>query len=270
MADLSTLLKTWPVRLAKDVFSSAYSAATLPGDVWAGRVSLNDPEYYERATDLAGFTTMGTLAGPRGVLGSGATRRRPPPPPPPRHLPMDLESRMQRARDMGFLTDHPVYHGTAAAPFDAFDLGKAGSVTRAAPARQGIWTSEEPAVANAFAKLAADKTGGNPHIMPLFARTDNPLILKLKGNPTLDQLGERVAQAWRDGHDAVVVHNHFLRGGSRQRGDSLVLRNPNQLRSTQAAFDPARRNESDLLAGIGGAAAAGLPQWFNGSDDEGL
>jgi hypothetical protein len=30
-----------------------------------------------------------------------------------------------------------------------------------------------------------------------------------------------------------------------------IARNPNQLRSTNAAFDPFRRNEADILAGVG-------------------
>lgn len=44
------LATTWPVRMAKD----AWSAVTLPGDVYAGKVDLQSPEAIERATNLAG------------------------------------------------------------------------------------------------------------------------------------------------------------------------------------------------------------------------
>ena len=43
-------------------------------------------------------------------------------------------------------------------------------------------------------------------------------------------------------------------GGS---NDFYVTKNPNQVRSINAAFDPFRRNEPDLLAGVA-AAPAGL------------
>jgi hypothetical protein len=37
-------------------------------------------------------------------------------------------------------------------------------------------------------------------------------------------------------------------------GDIIIVRDANQLRSVNAAFDPRKRNSSKLLYGIGGAA----------------
>ncbi|CAL8974435.1 hypothetical protein RHODGE_RHODGE_03322 [Rhodoplanes serenus] len=63
------LAETWPARLAR----SAYDAVTLPGDVYAGRVTPQDPRYYERAVDLAGTLMSGAPAtavrGAAGVFG---------------------------------------------------------------------------------------------------------------------------------------------------------------------------------------------------------
>jgi hypothetical protein len=179
---------------------------------------------------------------------------------------MDFESRMQRASDMGFATDNKLYHGTAGREFKAFDLNKGGAVTGVPTARQGIWTSVDDATpANFFAELAAEKTGRNPRVMPLLGRADNPLVLQLEGYPTPKQLNRAIGEAWKAGHDAVVVRNHFH--GMGPTGDTLVVRNPNQLRSSQAAFDPAKRNSSKLLAGIA-AGGAGLPLLLNAGDDQ--
>lgn len=247
------LVQTWPARLARD----AWSAVTLPGDVYTGRVTPNDPEFYERALGLAGLVTSGTLGAPRGALGAGMTR-------PPRRLPMDVESRMQRAREMGFHTENTLYHGTAVPEFKAFDLGKAGSVTGTPQARQGIWMSADDArPANIFAEYAAKQTGGNPRVMPLFARTECPHIIELEGYPKSEAINRAIEEAWKAGHDAVLLRNHRAAYG----GDSLIVKNPNQLRSPQAAFEPKRRNSSNLLAGFG-AAAAVLPQFFKESDTD--
>lgn len=59
------LAQTWPARMVQ----SAVSAAALPGDVYAGRVNAESPEYYDRAADLAGLMTG--APGGSGGLGSG-------------------------------------------------------------------------------------------------------------------------------------------------------------------------------------------------------
>jgi hypothetical protein len=65
------LNESWPAHIAKGLFG----AATLPGDVYAGRVDPMSDEGIGRAADLAGMLTMGPVAGPAGVLGSGAVRQ---------------------------------------------------------------------------------------------------------------------------------------------------------------------------------------------------
>jgi hypothetical protein len=52
--------QTWPAQMAK----SAYSAATLPGDVYSGQVDPNSDEAIRRSADLAGMMTLGAGAVP--------------------------------------------------------------------------------------------------------------------------------------------------------------------------------------------------------------
>ena len=59
MASLLELLgQTWPARMAQ----SAWSAAKLPGDVYAGRTDPLSEEGIGRAADLAGMVMGGTYA----------------------------------------------------------------------------------------------------------------------------------------------------------------------------------------------------------------
>lgn len=63
------LLQTWPARLAR----TAFGAATLPGDEWAGRVQPGSNEEIQRAADLAGLM-VGTPGRPTAnTLGSSFT-----------------------------------------------------------------------------------------------------------------------------------------------------------------------------------------------------
>lgn len=70
---LERLGQTWPARLGR----SLYDAATLPGDVYAGRVDPRSDEGIGRAADLAGLVMGGTFSGaPFGALGAGPVGRR--------------------------------------------------------------------------------------------------------------------------------------------------------------------------------------------------
>ena len=71
-------------------------------------------------------------------------------------LPLDRQSRFQRAREMGFDVNNILYHGTAA-DFPAFDASRGGSVTGARSARAATWLSDDPDVAQGYAAFAADR-----------------------------------------------------------------------------------------------------------------
>jgi hypothetical protein len=70
---------TWPARIARSIMS----AATLPGDVYQGNVSMTgddgrtNPEVIDRAAQLGGLMAMGGLGGvPENAVGSGLARMR--------------------------------------------------------------------------------------------------------------------------------------------------------------------------------------------------
>jgi hypothetical protein len=118
-------------------------------------------------------------------------------------------------------------------------------------ARQGIWTEVRPGsagIADYFAEVAARETGGAPQVKPLLHRTDRAAQLTLKGTESADQVAAKVAQAWDKGFDSVLLKNYL--GPSGKPGESLVVRNPNQLRSVSAVFDPAKRDSPELLASL--------------------
>jgi hypothetical protein len=97
---LELLSQTWPARLAQD----AWSAATLPRDVYQGRVDPLSAEALGRVTNLAMFASGAALPFARnGAIGVFGGRPR---------LPMDEASRLARAKAMGY-ADERFYRGEA-------------------------------------------------------------------------------------------------------------------------------------------------------------
>ena len=67
-------------------------------------------------------------------------------------LPMDTASRMQRAKEMGFDVDNPMYHATNAENIKAFDLEKIGTQTDSGFYGEGIYFADTPGEAGYYAK----------------------------------------------------------------------------------------------------------------------
>ena len=147
---------------------------------------------------------------------------------------------MDRARAMGF-DDKTYYHGTNA-DIKAFDpnMSAQGGIT---------WIADTPKYANDYTMNASQGAG---NIIPLKAKMGETAGWKEYDQLGLDELSGRGYQsAWLPESNAESV--------------GFVM-NPNQLRSVNAAFDPAKRNSSDilgfadpsLLAGVAGTTGAGL------------
>jgi hypothetical protein len=81
--------------------------------------------------------------------------------------------------------------------------------------------------------------------------------MSLTGDEMNHEIAATLDYLWSQGYDAVMLKNYTSLGG--KKGDILVVKNPAQLRSPYAKFDPRQRNSRDLLAGIAGSAAAGPP-----------
>lgn len=135
---------------------------------------------------------------------------------------------MDRAKALGFDINTPVYHGTDKS-FDAFDLNKIGSQT-SMPLNfpKGIYTSPNVEVSLNYGK------GEGQNVIPLLMNKQNPISI------TDDITSAEAFKRFNAGDVDTFLSKNVA-----------VARNPNQLRSINAAFDPFRRNEADILAGVG-------------------
>jgi len=154
-----------------------------------------------------------------------------------------VEMRMARARRLGFDTETPLYHGTTA-DFAEFNGGANLRDTR------GIHLADDPETANFFAGM-----GQNGRVMPVYVRGR----LREHVGPTGSAIEATIRQARAAGDAGVsVTYPGTSRNGFRPRREIIVF-DPSNIRSRFAAFDPARSNSSDLLAGLAiGVPAGGL------------
>jgi hypothetical protein len=216
-------------------------------DLLAG---LDTGEVTPRAALQIGLGGMGAGASlaPRGALAMGGARLSPW---------EETAARLARARQMGFDTSQYLYHGTGVPGFSAFSLTpEATPLVRAGMRAPGIWTIDNPEVASLFAKLrASHQIAGEetPNVLPLFGRYVKKDDIDLN-KVEYAQAITSIAQAF-DKHefDAARVLNYHanLPGHPPISGQTAwVFKNPNQLRSVHAAFDPAKRDSSDLMAGV--------------------
>lgn len=176
-------------------------------------------------------------------------------------LPPD-NTAMDRAKAMGFDVEAPLYHGTtkniekflADRPIEK-DQGWYG---------KGIYTTPDPDTASAYANWNENAPGQN--VIQMYARKGNVFDYG-EGEPIkTPQESEQFTKTLRDlGYQSVEVPNKFADPRFEKNYETVLL-DPSQLRSSFAAFDPAKRYESDLLgaadprllAGVAGATGAGL------------
>lgn len=179
-------------------------------------------------------------------------------------LPMDDEvARMKRAEGMGFARYPVQYHGTNQ-EFDAFVTQGVNQTMDSPVGRLGVSVTDDPALAGEFADLAAKrnptaKAGEN--IIPVRIRAEKLGTIELdpKADRNLNlEISATVKWAWDQGYDAIRFVNYT--GPDGQPGKSfLIVKDPSQIRSVNAKFDPKKKGSSNLLASLAGlGAAAGL------------
>ena len=210
-------------------------------------VGLNDAGRQIKAGNLAGgaaelgVSAVGILPGVGMVMKKGAKEIR-------LGGVFSDPARMQRAEDLGFRLDQPLYHGTDR-DFRAFDLSKGGHSTHAISARHGVFSALDPETAGSFAEIASQGASRNwPRILPLIHRSKKQGVIDLQGDERDHEVAATLAQAWDEGFDAILVRNYTTPNGGKDR--VLVVRDPAQLRSIFAKFDPKNVTSDDLLAGI--------------------
>lgn len=185
-----------------------------------------------------------------------------------------------RAQEMGYDTDIVFFHGTGSDVVE-FSVGRAGSETDGGFFGKGIYLSQSPKVASAYANIARFK-GKNANVIPTFIKgkyyqldsvgegTASPLTLKTKleedfgeefkavmrphedekyGLVDLDLQAELITDFLsKKGFNGVKVFNQDM-----DLVEEVVVFDPSHIRSVFAKFDKERAGSAQLTAGVGGA-----------------
>ena len=170
------------------------------------------------------------------------------------NLPMDTASRMQRAREMGFDVDNPVYHGTGAdiAQFKPSIDGKMGA---------GVYLSDSPVYSSSYANREGGNvikavTKGNIAGGKEASAASEQARMMLKNDPKTAELPAReFNQLWREKRNEILAQQGF---DGLKLSDETVVFDPKNIRSVNAAFNPAKKESSKLLAGVAPIGLTGL------------
>ncbi len=142
-------------------------------------------------------------------------------------LDMSHEARMERARAMGFDTETVYYHGTGdnIESFRESKLGKAGT--------GGVYLTDSAEKASSYAKLSSKfgervGRGTNANIVPVYLRMNNPFVSET-GMP----YNENISSLKLAGYDSIILKREFPNGK-----DEVIVFDPSNIRSVNAAFDP--------------------------------
>jgi len=185
-------------------------------------------------------------------------------------LDMSTAARKQRALAAGYNTDQVWYHGTRK-DFDAFDTSKStdglgihvGTVDQA----EGFAKSTKSLSMQNQAEFKS-----NRQILPLYVRANNSIrlpdmqdwepnrVVRALRRKGIDVEGsgyqgavmpkDIVSALKREGYDSIVYKNMFEADASGK--DSLIIFDPSNIRSVNAAFDPDKAASPILTAGAGG------------------
>jgi hypothetical protein len=98
---------------------------------------------------------------------------------------------------------------------------------------------------------------------PIWHRSERSMSIDARGAAE-GEIQASLKKAWDQGYDAVMVKNYTSRDG--RTGTVLVVKDLAQLRSPNARFNPAKRDSSDLLAGLAGAGI--LSPFLRGSESQ--
>lgn len=177
---------------------------------------------------------------------------------------------MDRAKAMGFDITNPLYYGSQnnIVSFDPSKIGSRfdysfGHHTTTSPNEASVYADSLTNAGenwNPKAKLSIPVAEG-ANVMKLYGRTENPLRIKtdypaasmeadIQRSEIIDKLWN--ARQVNNPYDAVII--------DAKNNKNFIALKPELLRSSNAAFDPFRRNEADILAGLLAVPAKQLMQ----------
>lgn len=172
-------------------------------------------------------------------------------------LDMSPEARAARAAEQGFDPTQTLYHGTGK-DFAAFDNAKIE--------RPGFGYGHHVAESPTLASKYAEQWPSGQNVMPLYMRKGNiagPDVYAAVSRQVEDDIGYPVEQEIAKRLMAMgyetIEYKHGRWGDMPEGSDTaFVALKPENLRSVNAAFDPARANDPDLLAAYSPNPLGGL------------
>lgn len=161
-------------------------------------------------------------------------------------LPPD-NTAMDRAKAMGFRTKDKLYHGTPEENIKEFI-----PTPHDETAILGTSLTSDPKIAEFYAKGRGFSDVEGANIIPVMIRGKKPqdydkFISYLINN---DLLNDPKRQLTLDAKNFLESKGISAFDMSSLYGDEIQVVNPSRIRSIFAAFDPMRKNEADILAGL--------------------
>lgn len=178
-------------------------------------------------------------------------------------LPED-NTAMDRAKALGFRVKDRMHHGTTEPNITGFRVSPHDETQIA-----GVSLARDPAIADFYARgRSATETPEGANILSVLVRGKKPQDFDKFVDYAIDNnlMASRTADL--TGPAKQFLEKKNLGGFDMQNlyGDEVQVLNPSRIRSRFAAFDPARVNENDLLAGMLPLGAIALPA---GGDNQG-
>lgn len=206
---------------------------------------------YGTAAMLGGATALGMVP----VIGDAASRAI------REGLDMSQAARMQRAADQNF-NETVLYHATTK-DFPAFQKNKMGTSASIGTKEKAVWMSSDPEVAGTYLPGQFVNRANAPHTEDIgggvgrhYSEGSNIMPLRVSLDPDKiswwdmggarynhEDVEEILANARREGMQAVVFNNIRDEGvmglGRGKRANTVAVFDPANIRSVNAAFDPA-------------------------------
>ena len=147
-------------------------------------------------------------------------------------LDMSKVARMKRAEELGFDTAKTYFHGTHVTDIERFKPSGPGTLGK------GVYLTNDPKTA---AHYATGRTEEGANIIPVHARGRiyNVDRREFESDPT-----NLIKRLKAEGYSGISLHD----------GDIVSMFDAKDIRSTNAAFDPKKKNSAKILAGGAGAA----------------
>lgn len=161
-------------------------------------------------------------------------------------LPPD-NTAMDRAKAMGFRTKNKLYHGTPEQ-----DIKEFVPTPHDETAILGTSLTSDPAIAEFYARGRGFTEQEGANILPVMIRGKKPQDFEKFTDYLISKnlLNDRTRQLTPEAKKYLESKGISGFDMSSLYGDEVQVVDPSRIRSIFAAFDPARRNEADILAGV--------------------